>query len=254
MTRIQDLYKRPTNGANNKKVAASRLRFIGCQLALFLTVYTIWLGFAQWTIFAPVHDVIDATSPSLPSLSGSRNLGNPQQQVSLLAPVHVLMGLSGSHVGFMSEVEIAVKSVLLNAPLDRDLQVHFMADGLARKAALEFLDRIAISTWKTRNQITFIVHNVEGSIDAWESRINMVFEQERKSNMNTYRHTVGAYFRLFAHEILGPDVQHVLYMDSDAIILANLDELWRVRTSEQRNIMCISLLLSASILPSHSFA
>jgi hypothetical protein len=147
----------------------------------------------------------------------------------LTAPrMHVLMGLSGSKAGFFSEIEVALKSVILNAPLDRDLQVHFMADRAACESVLRLLRRIEVQTWTTRNEISFVVYNVESHIEDWADKMNGVFEKE-KNQKNIFRHTIGAYFRLFANEILGTDVENVLYMDSDAVIMANLEELWRVR-------------------------
>jgi lipopolysaccharide biosynthesis glycosyltransferase len=42
------------------------------------------------------------------------------------------------------------------------------------------------------------------------------------------RHTVGAYFRLFLHRFLPSSVEHVLYIDTDLTILANLEALWQI--------------------------
>ena len=42
--------------------------------------------------------------------------------------VHVTFGLSGNHSGFLAEFEVALKSVLLNAPLELSLHIHILAD------------------------------------------------------------------------------------------------------------------------------
>ena len=39
-------------------------------------------------------------------------------------------------------------------------------------------------------------------------------------------HTVGTWFRLIAHVIIPPTVKHLLYIDTDVVIMANLEELW----------------------------
>ena len=142
--------------------------------------------------------------------------------------MHLIMGLFGAKVDFFSELEVALKSILINAPLERDLQIHFLADKSACEPMMQLLRRINVESWKTRNKISFVVHNVEPHIEGWIDKVNHVYENERKEK-NIYRHTIGAYFRLFAHEILDKDVQNALYMDSDVVIIANLDELWRVR-------------------------
>eukprot|EP00977_Amphora_coffeiformis_P012177 scaffold2997_cov182-Amphora_coffeaeformis.AAC.7 len=161
--------------------------------------------------------------------------------------LHVLMGLSGSDAGFLSEVEIALKSILINAPLERDMQVHFLADSAACKAVLQVLRRIDVASWRTRNKISFVLHNVESRIERWIDKINHVYENERKEK-NVFRHTIGAYFRLFANEILDGDVQNVLYMDSDVVIVANLDELWRHANAEKvfhwgKNSLCSGFMI-----------
>jgi len=40
-------------------------------------------------------------------------------------------------------------------------------------------------------------------------------------------HTIGSWFRLFAHEVLPHTIERTLYMDTDVVILANLAELFR---------------------------
>lgn len=144
--------------------------------------------------------------------------------------VRVLFGASGDDPGFMSELEVALKSVLLNAPPDCDLEVHYMADKVASLATLKMLDRIDIEEWKMRNKLAITVHNTESYIEKWTKTIDDVWNHVN-GTQNHFRHSVGAYFRLFAHQVLPKTVQHTIYMDSDVVILANLQELWRVRTS-----------------------
>ena len=48
-----------------------------------------------------------------------------------LPPLHVAFGLSGNHPGFLAEFQVALKSVLLNSPLERDLFVHILADNVS---------------------------------------------------------------------------------------------------------------------------
>ena len=42
-------------------------------------------------------------------------------------------------------------------------------------------------------------------------------------NLDSSPHTIGAYFRLFAHKVLPKSLKHVLCMDTDVVIMANLD-------------------------------
>ena len=40
-------------------------------------------------------------------------------------------------------------------------------------------------------------------------------------------HTIGCFFRLFANRVIPTTVKHLAYMDTDVVIMANLEELWR---------------------------
>jgi len=147
-------------------------------------------------------------------------------------PMHVLFGAEGNHSGFMSELETAVKSVLLNAPLDTSLDLHFMVDTVAQNAIEErFLHQLNIASWSTRQPLRLHTYNVEPFLPRWIDQIKQTY-RHYPPEMERFRHTAGAYFRLFANELLPSHVQHVLYMDSDVVIMAGLDRLWSQVTSQ----------------------
>lgn len=164
---------------------------------------------------------IDARENDIVTLSKPVNVQIRQR------PVNILFGLCGNKTGFWSEVEVAFKSVVMNAPLENDLQIHFMVDEDAYKPSLEMLDRIDIRSWQTRNQITIFIYDVQSHVKTWNKRIRKTWHQYSRKR-NVFRHSVGAYFRLFAKEVLHKEVEHVIYMDSDVVIMANLQELWKV--------------------------
>lgn len=142
---------------------------------------------------------------------------------------HILFGLSGNHTGFLAEFEVALKSVILNGPND-PMAVHIMADNDAYEGLKEmFQDRVNLTNSNClRWPIQIQVYNVEPFKETWvdfiEHRLSVA------ANMTTdslYRHTIGSYFRLFAGHILPDDVDNLLYLDSDAVILANLEDIWQ---------------------------
>jgi len=183
------------------------------------------------------HWTWQSTDPRETDMTSSK-----QVNVQSKRPVNILLGLCGNRTGFWSEVEVALKSVLMNAPLDSDLQIHFMVDEDAYKPSLEMLDRIDIRSWQTRNQMTIFIYNVQSRIETWNERIRKTWHQYPR-NREVYRHSVGAYFRLFAKEVLSKDVEHVIYMDSDAVIMANLQELWKVSAIKFFLLSLLSLWL-----------
>lgn len=136
--------------------------------------------------------------------------------------VHVLYGLSGNRSSFLGEFEISLKSVLMNSPIDSDFVVHIMADQNAYRSLAESFERTNITTWKTRNQVTIEAYNVEPHVKRWGQ-----FLFEYWKDFPYFRHTIGAFFRLFVNEIVDENyVDQILYIDTDAVVTAQLDTLW----------------------------
>ncbi len=61
----------------------------------------------------------------------SRILDGSPSSTPLHTTVNVVFGLSGNDSGFLAEFEVALKSKLLNAPLQSKLAIHIMADSSA---------------------------------------------------------------------------------------------------------------------------
>ena len=154
---------------------------------------------------------------------------------SSLDCVHVLYGLSGNSSTFLDEFDISLKSVLLNSPIDLDLTVHIMADGEAYAALPAVLldGRHNFTTaWRTRNRIDIRVYDIEPLIPTMRDVIGRAMHQFSVDDV-TEVHTIGTFFRLFADRVVGPslssssrEVTHVIYMDTDVVIMSDLGELW----------------------------
>jgi hypothetical protein len=138
-------------------------------------------------------------------------------------PIHVMFSLSGSNEGFLAEFEVSLKSVLLNAPLDADLNLHVLADSKALGVLPDIWNRTGIYDSVWRSKITLTTYNVDPFVKKWSRKIEQVYNKPIK---NIVRHTIASYFRLFVNDVLPDSVSHVLYMDTDVIIMANLANLW----------------------------
>jgi hypothetical protein len=165
-----------------------------------------------------------------------------------LPPVHVLFCLSGNHSGFLSEFEVSLKSVLMNAPLERNLTVHIMADALAYEALDDVFARAELELWQSRTQVSIESYNVEQHIPAWHKRVEDLFastgfQRQPSHAFGVGLHTIGTWFRLFCHDVLKVSnsndksiddnaVEHVLYIDPDVVIMANLEDVWRHADTE----------------------
>lgn len=159
------------------------------------------------------------------------NVTSTPLEVVLHPPVHVAFGLSGNHSGFLSEFAIALKSVLLNAPLERSLFVHVLADRGAIRALGNIFSRLELARWVTRNPVEVRIYDMTPLLPSLESRIMEAYlpsfpSFNLKDGIQT--HTIGAFFRLFAHRVIAMPLTHLLYMDTDVVMMTNLDELWRL--------------------------
>ncbi|KAL3913413.1 MAG: hypothetical protein SGILL_006501 [Bacillariaceae sp.] len=146
-------------------------------------------------------------------------------------PYHVLYGLDGDAPGFLEELEVSLKSILLNAPLDDPLEIHLIAS----QKSYDQLDRIfnisLLDSFRTRTQITIHAYNVQPMVKSWQMFLGKYFSKHWKSTYDPLGanqvHTIGAFFRLFAHQVLPKSVHKMLYLDNDAILMANMRELWK---------------------------
>ena len=160
------------------------------------------------------------------------NNNSRQRSNDLLSTLNIVFGLSGNHPGFLSEFEVALKSVLLHAPLERAMHVYIVADGDAYQSLDDVFKRTNILTWETRNPIKIYVYDLSSKLPQLESLIVETFSHAL-NNPNftledaTWSHTVGCFFRLYAHRVLPATVTHFLYLDTDVVIMANLEGLWQ---------------------------
>lgn len=144
--------------------------------------------------------------------------------------INVLMCMSGAGEGFLEETKVAIKSVILNAPHQGALNLFIMADQAAYDALPKMFGNISLQQWWC--PLSFHVINVESHTKGWDQEI----ENVSKTEMVDRLHTVGTYFRLFMNRVLPSDVKHVLYMDPDVIVTANLVNLWNNATRDDKTL------------------
>ena len=92
------------------------------------------------------------------------NNNSRQRSNDLLSTLNIVFGLSGNHPGFLSEFEVALKSVLLHAPLERAMHVYIVADGDAYQSLDDVFKRTNILTWETRNPIKIYVYDLSSKL------------------------------------------------------------------------------------------
>ena len=86
--------------------------------------------------FPPVYYILNSNLINYVSNSTveDASYAKTNHQHCRLSTIHLAFGLSGNHPGFLSEFEVALKSVLLHAPLDRNMHVHIVAIEMPTRA------------------------------------------------------------------------------------------------------------------------
>jgi lipopolysaccharide biosynthesis glycosyltransferase len=138
----------------------------------------------------------------------------PQQPDTL----NVLYGVQGTRDGHLiDEIEVSLKSVLMNAPLDASLHVHILTDNEAHSSLKQRLSCIQESSW--RNKVVVSIYNVENYHEEWTNKLSIAL----RGHALDRRVNLGGYYRLLAYQILPPSVKNVVYMDVDSVVLNNLN-------------------------------
>jgi hypothetical protein len=141
--------------------------------------------------------------------------------------VHVLYGLSAGPT-VMSEFEVSLKSVLVNAPVYSDLEIHVIVDSEAHRDAQQLFHRLQLDESAWRNQVSIFLYPVSDGAKAEQLRraLEAIPFDDAGKDPNA---SSGTFFRLFAHEILPPTVESVAYFDNDLVVITHLDEINALR-------------------------
>jgi len=218
---------------NNKRRRRSLLHLI-ISICLFAIGY--FLGCQHALIVSTSSTPSTTSNPNTHYDNSSSYIRHNKESLlsslPFLSPIHVLFGLSGKHTGFLSEFEVALKSVLLNAPMDRNLHVHILADQDAYNSLNEIFDQTELLSWVTRNPVTIHVYDVTPEIPSLQRQIETIFRKAGNKTGFNYRtatnvHTIGTFFRLIAHHFISQTIENILYIDTDVVIMANLEKLWQ---------------------------
>jgi len=166
------------------------------------------------------NDIVDTTFRERLSSSLSE-----REVAASKKAIDVVFGLSGDESGTLSEFEVALKSLLLNGPSNShtNLRIHILCDNNAFNAIAITLDQTELNGSLWINPISITSYNVQPYEDEWKDRIKELV----RGPVKQCRHTFGTYYRLFAHEVLPKSVRSALYMDTDVVIMSNINHLWR---------------------------
>jgi hypothetical protein len=176
------------------------------------------------------------------------------QQAQRRRTLHIIHCLSGNKAQFIDGWEWGLKSIIVNAPLDANLHIHILADADATEAVDKKIVESGLLAMQQawRNGISITLNNVEGMLPKWRHFLkhaltaNETADESSQSELDP-RVGIGGYFRLFSHEVIIPyasseqcpltggdrigescvnrDLEEAVYMDTDVIVMANLNDL-----------------------------
>ena len=156
-----------------------------------------------------IHEDVEA-SVKIPFEQQQQQQQQQQHHYHQQETVHVMFALNGKNPFFFDEWEVALKSVLLNAPLDTPLHIHILANNMAHRTVKRRLDQNELIGSQSRNPVTITNYNVEARHEEFRQELEKAFRGN--ATLDT-RVSLGGYYRLFASRIIPPETGPVLYMD-----------------------------------------
>ena len=155
---------------------------------------------------------LEAIEPNLPSTITRKDT------------FHVLYGMMGDTPALHNAWEVSLKSLLTNAPTDADMHVHVICSQDAYTIVREKIKAANLEGSRWRNQITVSTYNVEAFNPHWREFLREKFRHDQIYE----RISLGGYYRLLAYKILASmNIGPTLYMDTDVIIMSNLNDLMK---------------------------
>ena len=226
-----------------ERIPTRRHRRSGLYLIFTIGIWSLFFLVQQRAVVARLSTSLpqpQSVVESKPKKDDIRSTLRTTTSSSNNETIHVLFGLKGKDAAFLAEFQVALKNVLLQAPLEQPMHIHIMADEDAFRAITVDEDHnkdplyafVPSLQWSSIQPIQIHVYNVQQQLEeTWTPFLRRKFQSYSFQRM-TGHHTVGAFFRLLAHQVLlqyDPTIQYVIYLDPDVIVLANLQALWKER-------------------------
>jgi len=167
-------------------------------------IMVVLVGLVVWQILTQQGSLLPQENPNVTCRTTHTTVVT---DVGTEETVNVLLALSGNHTGFLGEFQVALKSILLNAPIDASMTVHIIGDNDAYQAlgnifieSTQFFHNLTsiltppknhyinaptnnlyTTTWSSRHPINIRTYNVEDRLDGWRTKIrNLWYEKQNK--------------------------------------------------------------------------
>lgn len=221
-----------SDGARQRGRTGTQISMIGWLIVVLVMALAV--------SYLTIQQYFPVENSTLHEYLALQNLAQPLKKEEELSSRHILYALSGNHSGFLAEFEVSLKSILLNLPTTQNSNttIHIMADQPAHEALSKLIfDTAQLQDAITASPLTIATYNIQEHQDKWSHRIETrMAVAANMTKVSMYRHTIGTFYRLLCGDVLPPTVGEVLYLDVDAIVLANLEGLWQRHVVRSTNI------------------
>lgn len=113
----------------------------------------------------------------------------------------------------------------MNAPTDSDFKINILTDQAAYDALDVIFKRSNIASWSLRNQVTIETYNLQSRVAEFTDFI--VAHTRTDMNYSINKHSIANFFGLLAYKVIKPSTGFILNMDTDVIVMADLEALWK---------------------------
>lgn len=128
-------------------------------------------------------------------------------------PVHVVLAADNN---FAMPMAVTIQSILDNSSTHTHYFIHILDGGIAKKSRLKILNSLA----SERCQINWIdAKQIEKKLSALALPIKSCF-------------SIVTYFRFMLADVLPNSISRVIYLDSDVVVLNDLETLWNTELDE----------------------
>lgn len=139
--------------------------------------------------------------------------------------IQVMYGIAGDADDTLHEFEVSLRSMLMASPTDSDLTIHILTDQAAYDALDDIFKRSEVASWSLRNQVTIQTYNLQARVQEFTDFI--VSKTRTDMNYSINKHSIANYFGLLASKVIKPSSGFILNLDTDVIVMADLEGLWK---------------------------
>lgn len=178
-----------------------------------------------------------SSSPTLDSTTSSTYNEGRRQRDTMNVVVGIHLDGRKDQTGFMDEWEVHLKSLLIHSPMEYNLHIHIICNGIALSSIKRRIENNNLTTFYFRNKVTLTCYVVDRYESKWEEYI---YTKTNHAPLDSAKkvYTIGSYYRVLADQVLPDHLVNVIYCDTDVVFNSNLNPLYPLLDPITHNEWC----------------